>query len=562
MPKPSQKHIGTLLLGLIILIGLVVRLWSLQGESFWLDEAYSFYQARNPFFLDANNPFKLTSFTQRLTFIRHILSDDIHPPFYYGQLGLWSLLGLSDWWMRLNSVLWGVLLIPAVYYLAKKFAPTSAVPLIAASLVAFSPFHVEMSIELRMYGLMAVLAAASIYYLHTLLTNPAPLRSAWIGYTLSNLLMVYSQGVGFLWLVLQGLIYAVFALQTWQGKRQLPRTAKFWLLSQLLTIVAFLPWVALMLKGSRVRGSLNSIGLVTTYLKVPTIGELLSVPGHLLFNNAASFSYPSPALSTPPLILMAVWAVALALSAIGLVALRKRVTDLLLLAIPSVGALLLFYLISVVAKPIFIVRALITALPFFAILIAIGLVSVGQWFDRDRRSRAGAAIAATVLILLTSINFFGIFHGITTTNRTQWREASEVLSQQLQPRDVVVVPYSSAGEFLLYNSVPRSSYNGVLIENLRMYSWDKARFLDTYGSDYSGFLRQMNLDFGKDVQLLLLTGDLEDLEKNRPPNSRVWIVTSPGRTGEELPKLQQIVQQTKSRKATHDFFRVTLSLYE
>lgn len=570
MPKRfSQDHFSQLMLGMILLSAIVVRVLSLQGESFWLDEAYSFYQARNPFLMQADNLFGLRTVTQRLTFVRHILSDDIHPPFYYGQLGLWSLLGLGDRLMRMNSVLWGMLSIPAVYWLAKKFVSTAAIPLIAASLVAFSPFHVEMSIELRMYGLMCFLAAVSIYYLHTILHSPKPTWTTWIVYTLSNILMVYSQGIGFLWVLLQGLIFAGFTLHTWVQKRHLPLTLKSWMLSLGATVLVFLPWAALMLRGSRVRGSIDSIGLVTTYLRVPTLEDLLSVPGQLLFNNASSFSYPSPPLSTPPVVLGGLYAIALLLTAIGSFALRKRFADLLLLVIPSVGALLLFFVISVLVKPIFIVRALIFALPFFAILMAIGLVAIGHGvshllsrYPQPRLQTVGSqSLIAGLLIALMSLNFFAIHHGIVTPNRTQWQEASTVLAQQIQPDDTVIVPNSSAGEFLLYNSVPRTQYNGVLVEHLRLFWRDPASFKQSSG-DYQTFLNATQLDFQKDAHLLLLTGNLDQLEQQRPPNSRVWLVTSPGRTGDELNQLLTNLQRTKSLKARYEFFRVTLLLYE
>jgi hypothetical protein len=581
-------------LGVILAIALILRLMSLQGESFWLDEAYSFYQARNPFLFSPDNPFHLVKFTSRLAFIRHILADDIHPPFYYGQLALWSQISTSDIWMRANSILWGMLTIPATYGFAKKLVASpfrtgtpsgnslgnqsdlplikesifssEIVGLISAALVAFSPFFVEMSVELRMYGLMAFLAVVSASSFYTILHSSQPTPKDWLIYTLANLLFIYSQGIGFLWFGIQIALYASIFAPPWLKQRTVPATLKPWLWSQAIALFTFLPWAMLVITMSgRIRGA--------NYLRVPNLLDLVSVPGQLLFNNAASFSYPSPPLPTFPPLLWGLWAGTGVLVAIALYSLRDRRLVFWVLTVPSIGALGIFYGVSLLVRPIFILRALSFTLPFFAVLVAIGLVTVVQRSFLQPRLRTSLLIG--MLAGLIGINFYGIHDGVVTANRTQWREMGTFLSQQVQPRDVVVVPYSSAGEFLLYNSVPRDQYNGELIEQLRLYWREPANFIKVWGPDYDGFLRSHQLDYQKSVRLLLLTENLEQVlsvqnlpvqnpagQRDRLPHSRVWLVTSPGRTGNELTQYQTQLAKTKTLKTTTQFFRATVMQYE
>jgi uncharacterized membrane protein len=574
--KRSGTRSGLVLFKLLLVAALIVRLLSLTGEGFWLDEAYSFYQARNPFLFSADNPFHLVKLTSRLSFIRHILADDIHPPFYYGQLALWSQAGLSDLWMRLNSVLWGMVTLPVTYFFAQNIATTlgdtavqrakqpATIALVSTALVAFSPFFVEMSVELRMYGLMAFLAVVSVSSLYRIVQShgvaPAPTRWPWIAYTLANTLFIYSQGIGFLWLPVQGLLYAGLAvIERWQ-RRQWPTYTRAWLLSQGVTVLAFLPWALLVLTMSgRIRGA--------NYLRVPTLLDLLAVPGQLLFGNAASFSYPSPPLEGPVGLWIGLGSLTLGFVAIALWILRRHPVESWLLAVPSLGALGLVYLLSVTVRPVFILRAFSFTVPFFAVLVALGIVVTAReaaaWSGRvlGDRPRMGVWLGLLLACLL-GLNVWGVSQGIATVNRTQWQPVGQLLNQQVQANDVVVVPYSSAGEFLLYNSVPRSQYTGELIEQLRLYWREAANFTKVWGPDYEGFLHQFNLDYQKNARLLLLTDNLAQMERHRPPNSRVWVVTSPGRTEGELDRYQARLRETKTLRETHTFFRTTVMLYD
>ncbi len=144
---------------LILLAGTALRFFRLGADSLWYDETVSTALAGSPL----------------PELIRHT-AGDIHPPGYYILLRGWLLLtgypaGHADpsgigleFAAGFFSLFFGVLLIALVYALARCLADPR-VALIAAALVALSPYNVWYSQEVRMYTLGAGLGVITMYTL-------------------------------------------------------------------------------------------------------------------------------------------------------------------------------------------------------------------------------------------------------------------------------------------------------------------------------------------------------------------------------------------------------------
>ncbi|MBK7896066.1 MAG: glycosyltransferase family 39 protein [Anaerolineaceae bacterium] len=116
-------------------MGAIFRLINLGRDSLWLDEAISYLAAQLPVTQIANNTLQ-----------------DPHPPLYYLLLHFWlQLVPDSDTAVKLLSALFGILLIPAIYFLSQQLFHNRTISLTAAALTAVSPFHILYSHELRMY---------------------------------------------------------------------------------------------------------------------------------------------------------------------------------------------------------------------------------------------------------------------------------------------------------------------------------------------------------------------------------------------------------------------------
>ena len=140
-PVRSSIRTGVLLLALFVLLAFALRVLRLDFQPLWWDEGYSVWFATHP-----------------LGQMASLTAQDIHPPLYYALLHGWTgLFGAGPVSLRLLSVLFGVLAVPAIYLAGRRMLSRRAA-LIAAFLLAISPLHVYYSQEVRMYGLVALLS--------------------------------------------------------------------------------------------------------------------------------------------------------------------------------------------------------------------------------------------------------------------------------------------------------------------------------------------------------------------------------------------------------------------
>ena len=131
----SSRHLQVLV-GLTI-AGLLLRFYNLGANSLWLDEASTLMFAR-----------------QSLAGIwESTAGGEFNPPLFYWLEHAMLLLGESEFVLRFLPALLGVLTIPVVYFVGKEFKDQN-VGLIAAALLAFSPFHIYYSQEARAYAPM------------------------------------------------------------------------------------------------------------------------------------------------------------------------------------------------------------------------------------------------------------------------------------------------------------------------------------------------------------------------------------------------------------------------
>lgn len=130
---------------LITLGGLLLRLPRL-GESLWYDETFTARIAS----LDAAQ------------FMPAVVGD-VHPPLFYALDWITArLLGDGEAALRLPALVFGVLLIPCAFRLARALNLTERTALVYAGLVALMPSAIYYSHEARGYSLLALLAFCAL----------------------------------------------------------------------------------------------------------------------------------------------------------------------------------------------------------------------------------------------------------------------------------------------------------------------------------------------------------------------------------------------------------------
>lgn len=146
------------LLWAILFLGFVLRVHLLDQQSLWWDEAKTVSRTLLPI------PDLLSD----------ILSKRHHLPLFFLLVRPWfALVGSSEFGARFFSVICGVISLPITYKMARLIGG-KMVGLVAAFLLAISPFHIWYSQEARMYTMVTLLILVSHYFVFRLLKNNSP----------------------------------------------------------------------------------------------------------------------------------------------------------------------------------------------------------------------------------------------------------------------------------------------------------------------------------------------------------------------------------------------------
>ena len=151
----SAARLTPYLLVAITAIGGFFRFYRIGDKGLWLDEAFSVWMGWNSL----------------PELIAWLLRVDQHPPLYYTLLHFWLYLGDNPAQVRMLSARSGTLTIPVIFLIARRISGTPA-GLIAAFILALSPFQVRFAQETRMYALLTLNVSLATLALTYLLTDP------------------------------------------------------------------------------------------------------------------------------------------------------------------------------------------------------------------------------------------------------------------------------------------------------------------------------------------------------------------------------------------------------
>lgn len=306
--------------------------------------------------------------------------NEINPPLFY--LLAWGFAQLGDALslIRVPSIVLGTAVVPVIYALGRRLAGVR-VGLIAALLVALSPFAIFYATEARAYAsAMFFVAVSALALLRAL--EPGARPSRWVLYGLATLCALYTHYTT---------IYVVLGMAAWAVwvHRASARTIVLVLAA---AAVAYLPWVPTLLEQRD-----NDL-----FVAVVGLGSDLS--GATVFEYPAKLVVGHPFLTLPELPGDA-WLVALAVgAACALLALlvprlryageRADRADVALVAILALATPVGVLAYSVLADDLYVPRNLSVALPGFALALA--------WMIASLRPPL-AAIAAILIIVPNAV---------------------------------------------------------------------------------------------------------------------------------------------------------------
>ena len=406
----------------IILMGGFLRVLLLGSKGMWLDETFSVWMASH-------------SLPELLQWIVRI---DQHPPLYYFLLHYWiALFGDTPYYVRLLSALFGAGAIPIIYLIGKRMSG-AAMGLAAAVLLALSPFHIYFAQETRMYALLTFNAAAAIYALVRLLTDPRAVRPigsqfweylrvrrwssiqtiatdlAWVAFIVFSVATMLSHNTAVLFplatnvFVLGLLLFQRIMRSEAQPSFQAPALGN-WVKAQFGIFLLWSPWLYFFIKQASAVDQRFWIPAPTWDTVVRTLQSFLNASAPLPASQAA-----------------VVWLLYGAVLCLGLVHFRKQMARLMflvvLLAVPFLGELIVS-----VRRPIFYDRTLIwTTIPLF-LLLAAGVVQVRFRF-----------LMIALLGILSAFNLFAAGDYYRFYQKEDWSTAAGYVANFAEQDDLVL----------------------------------------------------------------------------------------------------------------------------
>jgi len=440
----------------IVVLGGILRFYQIGSKGLWLDESFSAWLGWQPV-------------GEMLAWLLRI---DQHPPLYYTLLHFWMLLGDNAAHVRTLSALLGTLTIPVLYLLGRRLADDK-VGLLAALILAVSPFHVRFAQETRMYTLLTLNVSLALYALARLLTDPRaasvplgqqfidfwqtwraaraaerearpetagygrdfreatdwvsaptrrrwlPLRTietdlAWLGYMVFTTAALLSHNTAVFFpvaanLFVLGLLLVRLCTANYELRITNYALLRNWLLAQIGIFLLWSPWLVAFV--------VQSMGVYQEFwIPAPTWETVVDTVKTFLS------AFLSPRIRWPEV----VWGLYAALALLGLVYFRRRPAHVALLFVAFVTPFVGEWLVSL-RRPIFYDRTLIwTSLPLYLLLAA----GIGQLRYRPY-------ILAAALMVLT-VNSLSLREYYAYFEKEQWDDAAAFVAEQVQPDDMIL----------------------------------------------------------------------------------------------------------------------------
>lgn len=342
-----------------------------------------------------------------------VLRHDGAPPLFYALLHVWmGIFGQSSFSVRMLPACISALTLLATFFIVKRIW-TQSIAVMTIAILAGAPYFVYYSSECRMYVLVMLESVLLLGALEWAITAPTRKHLAAVALCVAALLYTHYWSIYLLMLVFCWVAhFALFG----QNRNSARRT----LGAMVFGGIAFLPWVPVFLF------QLGHTG--TPWSGAQPISVVVEIFAWFSFNQAALFQVPS--LHSQLLIVGY-----LATGAIGLFGIATGRFTLMfdlriqrrarLVAIWSVGTVIIGSFISMLSASAVVTRYASVAFIPFVILMALGVASFGEPWVR--------------LLLVVGLGGVGLwsanqYHG---TARTESPRIASALEQFAQPGDVV-----------------------------------------------------------------------------------------------------------------------------
>ncbi|MEW5857468.1 MAG: glycosyltransferase family 39 protein [Cyanobacteriota bacterium] len=236
----------------VFVLGIVFRFVNIDKKIFWFDEVVTsirtagYTEAEVVNHLSGQSILRVNDLLQyqkinpeksAIDTLKSLAAEDPqHSPLYYLITRVWrQALGSSITVIRSLSVLFSLLIFPAIYWLCLELFASPLVGIVAGVLVAVSPFHLLYAQEARQYSLWSALILLSSALL--LRAMRLQTKKNWAIYAISLTLGFYI----FFFSVIIAVGHAIYVAVI--EKFRLTQTSIAFLCASSLSVIAFFPWL-------------------------------------------------------------------------------------------------------------------------------------------------------------------------------------------------------------------------------------------------------------------------------------------------------------------------------
>ena len=366
---------------LLTLVAAMLRISFIDSKSLWLDEAFTAHRAMLPLG----------------ELLKVIVDGRMNMSLYYMMEAGWvSAVGSSEFMLRLPSAVFGVATVPLVYVLGAELWDRRT-GLMAAMLVTVNATSIQYSQTARSYTMLIAFATlASIFFVRSAKRGASSRSIA--GYVVSGTFTVYSHLFGIFALPSQWLSLFIFR----------PNRKATIRLTVCIVAIGILSLPAFFFSISSTDWSLGWIPRTSIY----SLRDLL-------FSYSGAFEGRATSLTV---ILAGFYLVGASLAVSSAPTSDRPALGYILLSIFVPVALTL--IVSMV-KPLFVSRYLLSGLPLFALLAAVGF---------QRLKPAFAIVMAICALSLTEDYSY-----YRAPSIQDWRGVAEFVAEHSQPGDILVV---------------------------------------------------------------------------------------------------------------------------
>ena len=382
--KPINKPILNIIW--LTVLAAVFRIPYLGEQSLWFDEVYTVFIAGMP----------------AADSMMFLITDGVHPPLFYWLERLIVYFSTSETSVRMLAAIFGVAAIPALYIFGMRWIGNKSA-IIAAILLAVSPFHIWYSQEARMYSAIALLAILCFGFYELFLNRDRKLY---------QLLFVVISSISYLIHYFTLLIPLVQFFHLVLYIKRYPRKIRRWTILQMIAAIPLIWWIIVI--ASR-EGNNFGIG----WIPMPKPIDLL----YTLMNFSVGFNTPIMAWRWVG------FAITIGLILVGAWFPWRKTTMKPLTVIWATVPLVFIYLISL-KRPTYVDRFLIISIPAFLLLVSCGIVYVGKRWS----------VYLTILVVGFFVwGWYSLNFGINKIEKENWREAVSYIADNIQPNEIIIL---------------------------------------------------------------------------------------------------------------------------